>query len=333
MRKEVVFKNINLEYTIFAKLDGFRINPPYDSKLTILSGFNVFNNLDNIKEAIGAESISFIGSLDYNELLSSKFFICKKFTNEAEEFNTLESLDEFFENLELFSKILWFMKDCSTSIDKCYMSYNLAGQLFVDVLEPNLVYFDSLGNKENTEFDINEIEFAESIYQNFISGISLPENEPPKSISQKGALNRVARAFNFVRQSRMNNDLGLKIANFCTAFEALFSTSSSELTYKLATRLAYFIGSDPENRKQIFKLMRDAYSIRSSVVHGDEISKSKFNLIQEIVIKCDEMLRLIISNAYLQKELFDLFNSKNEAIEEYFNDLVLGLIEPPIGEE
>jgi hypothetical protein len=170
---------------------------------------------------------------------------------------SLESLDEFFENLELFSKILWFMKDCSTSIDKCYMSYNLAGQLFVDVLEPNLVYFDSLGNKENTEFDINEIEFAESIYQNFISGISLPENEPPKSISQKGALNRVARAFNFVRQSRMNNDLGLKIANFCTAFEALFSTSSSELTYKLATRLAYFIGSDPENRKQIFKLMRN----------------------------------------------------------------------------
>ncbi len=51
--------------------------------------------------------------------------------------------------------------------------------------------------------------------------------------------------------------------------EALFLVDgNAELSYKLSHRAASLLGNDPEHKREIFKFMKDAYNLRSKVVHG-----------------------------------------------------------------
>lgn len=53
------------------------------------------------------------------------------------------------------------------------------------------------------------------------------------------------------------------------ALEALFSPlDAREVTYRLALRIAYFIGGDSQERERIYKSVVKLYALRSKVVHG-----------------------------------------------------------------
>jgi hypothetical protein len=53
--------------------------------------------------------------------------------------------------------------------------------------------------------------------------------------------------------------------------EALFLTGGEkqELKYRLALRAAHFIGKSVEERRHYFDSLREAYDLRSKIVHGD----------------------------------------------------------------
>ncbi len=61
-----------------------------------------------------------------------------------------------------------------------------------------------------------------------------------------------------------------KLIDFFISLEAMFLTGSekSELRYRLAIRMAKFLGTTPENKNQIFGDIKKAYRLRSEVVHG-----------------------------------------------------------------
>ena len=52
---------------------------------------------------------------------------------------------------------------------------------------------------------------------------------------------RLPRALYFIAGARAQNDLSLKITNYCTAFETLFSTSQAELAHQLSERISFFL--------------------------------------------------------------------------------------------
>ena len=67
------------------------------------------------------------------------------------------------------------------------------------------------------------------------------------------------------------------VLDYATALEILYNPGSSEVTYRLATRAAYFLGTNANERKEIFDDIRAFYGVRSSLVHGREVaSGSKF---------------------------------------------------------
>jgi hypothetical protein len=73
------------------------------------------------------------------------------------------------------------------------------------------------------------------------------------------------------------------------AFEALFLGGEQELQYRLALRVASLIGEDAASRKRIFDDMRDAYQLRSKIVHGSaRIDRGK---LERILPKTEEYLR------------------------------------------
>jgi hypothetical protein len=72
-----------------------------------------------------------------------------------------------------------------------------------------------------------------------------------------------------------------KLIDLLIAAEALFLNDAGgesyrgELQYRLAQRAGFFLGSDPAARRKIYQHMKDAYKLRSQVVHGGKIRPLK----------------------------------------------------------
>jgi len=52
------------------------------------------------------------------------------------------------------------------------------------------------------------------------------------------------------------------------ALESLYLRDDKELSYKLALRGAFLLGSGQKERKKIFGFLKKAYGIRGKIVHG-----------------------------------------------------------------
>ena len=123
--------------------------------------------------------------------------------------------------------------------------------------------------------------------------------------------------------ARGTADLAIKIANYCTALESVFTTDSSELVHKIAERVACFLGATFDDRKRIFHDIKEAYSVRSAVVHGNVISAAKLKNIKEVTTKMDEYIRLITNRWINEQDVLETMALGNEALAEYFERLVL----------
>jgi len=64
--------------------------------------------------------------------------------------------------------------------------------------------------------------------------------------------------------------------------------TSQELSYKLSMRMAHTLGKNKEERIHIYYLIKEAYSLRSKIVHGerlDALDKQKFIELRELTRK------------------------------------------------
>ena len=106
------------------------------------------------------------------------------------------------------------------------------------------------------------------------------------NIKEYPFLDVAIRRFNFSYKRVLPED---KIIDFMIAFEALyFPDEKAELSYRLAFRCAYFLGKDESERQKIFKLLRNAYEMRSKIVHGRNLNSES---VRELSIELEELLR------------------------------------------
>lgn len=149
-----------------------------------------------------------------------------------------------------------------------------------------------------------------------------------KTLPQKRGTSRINRALHQIHVARSTRMLPAKIAHYVEAFEALFSTSTTELNYRLSERASFFLGNTATDRRQIFDNMKLAYSVRSSVAHGAELDKkyNSYEMLVPISEFCDDILRRSLQTIYSSEEMYSLFDDgKSTDIDGYFLDLVFGL--------
>ena len=95
--------------------------------------------------------------------------------------------------------------------------------------------------------------------------------------------------------------------------------SNVELRFKFSLYLSFILAEAPEKREETFKLLRNLYDARSSLVHGDHGSK-------EIEKVRDDWERV---HSFLQKAicyyLFYLSCDREKKWEEHLKRLVFGL--------
>jgi len=101
------------------------------------------------------------------------------------------------------------------------------------------------------------------------------------------------------------------------ALESLYMPDRDELRYRLATRMAALLAL-PQDRKDVFANVRQAYDLRSNIVHGGTID-------EETEKKINEVLPRIMG--YLRESLI-LF-LRNPDVKGKLDDIVLGVAKSP----
>jgi hypothetical protein len=131
-----------------------------------------------------------------------------------------------------------------------------------------------------------------------------------------------------IRRCLTVGDIGLRVVMYVTCLETLFSTDASELTHKLAERVAWFIGEDTMDRMEVFANVKRVYDVRSKIIHG-AVPKGECEKLVVEAKSADHLLRKIVNKIYGHPECAELFLSGCQSFEEhrqsfekYFNHLV-----------
>jgi hypothetical protein len=137
-------------------------------------------------------------------------------------------------------------------------------------------------------------------------------------------MNRLQRALYYIENARMCSDVGLRVASYMSCFEVLFSTDSAEISHKLAERVAVFVSQEPAERLKVYGQVKLAYSIRSKIVHGDELSNKQSGELLDLSRLCDDLLRKIILYILSSKEVANTFLLKNTELDQFFIGQIMG---------
>ena len=217
------------------------------------------NNLDlnKIKKEIGI--------LSYEYLLSSSNIYAYKVISNKKLIIVNDELQQFIDFINLFcSFCLWFVKDNNTYINEVYFAWAAVSSKYSNS------YSYKVDNSSVTTFTYEDIENAVSIMQTIFNiekiKYILPSTPP---LHQDDKNNIIYKSIYLISIIRSSFDLSMKISNSCMLFELFFSADSSEIVHKLSERIAFFLTNNAEQRIKIYKCVKDAYNIRSKLMHGD----------------------------------------------------------------
>ncbi len=113
-------------------------------------------------------------------------------------------------------------------------------------------------------------------------------------VSADNPLNIAIRRFDYAFERDRAED---KLVDYMIAFEALYfkSGETGELQYRLATRVSRLLKQSFEDRKQVYKKMKDFYDKRSAVVHGESTMVE-----QDFLTEVEDYLRNSIKTFLVQ---------------------------------
>lgn len=196
---------------------------------------------------------------------------------------------------------------------------------------------------------------------NFGSAIAI--NASGRPISATSLRRKAKQIFRYYRSYRWWNDrLGVSLGHcwnaicaseadhgyvgLCMALEALLSTSRSEITHKLAERVAVLLGNDAKARDELYKRAKHLYRIRSDLVHGaaaesmkkkSRITLSSLHISAKstIVPHADQkslvdlvidVLNKLLEDTFYQKVLLSAKNENDadKQFNQYFNSRLFG---------
>ena len=93
--------------------------------------------------------------------------------------------------------------------------------------------------------------------------------------------------------------------------EALFGPDSpGETTYRLAQRIALFVGEENSEQERIFAATKQAYGWRSKIVHGRHLSRLTSEGSLELSANTEQAIRSALSKILLDKNRLTIFDGK-----------------------
>lgn len=210
--------------------------------------------------------------------------------------------------IQMWMLSLWTLKDNAVDADVGWMAVNCSGTETLNNNRWSSLVSKAGGTRELTMFSAQELREATSLSLSsghWNEGAPLPISlsnlvEPVTKLS--GTV-RFQRFMYFVDSARTSRDVAIKIAHYCTALEAIVSSSQAELSHQVAERVSCLLCRRGEERLATFKFVKEAYGIRSKAVHGAHFKVKEEEQLRLASPKIDDICRKI-TNKYLSDEPF-----------------------------
>jgi hypothetical protein len=285
----------------------------------------VTNDRTFLDSLITPTFLSIAGALEVKHLLKAGAVAYK--VDEIHPFSDDKAANQYLvgrlARIRLFLQMLWLVKDNAANTELGFIEFPYKTNRTASVSRNFLstVHSNSAGKFDSVEFSREELRQARNLFKDYVA-----EEITLNSQVVANRVSRFSRAVYFLQAARSHSDLGVKIANYATSFEALFSTDTQELSHKLSERIACFLETDPAQRRSLFQEIKRAYSIRSKIVHGASGSASLQSSAEAGARSCDTALRRVLLKILGDKGLQQRFmeTSNETGIEDYFLSLVLG---------
>ena len=306
---------ISINELALSELCAYEVTPDF----FLTNNKKILENITN-----NFSTISIIGFNEINALQNKTcyFHYSKSLTNDISAFHDRSFLINHLVLIELFCQALWIIKDNSVYSEMGHLVYGDIADPFVHTNNWEHSFKNCFGTNETVEFTKTEIENSIIIFYKLFK-ISYAGKEIEQFAKITATSSRLSRALYFLESARITADIGVKIANYCTVLESIFSVSTTELRHRLSESVAHFIGTDKINKTEIYKTLQIAYDIRSSIVHGDGISakftKNNFELLKTTITKTDDILRKCFQKILNDETLIELFTKKSKEDINTFN--------------
>lgn len=307
-------------FTYITALEHLKISAPIVEPISIGNGLFLGTSIKHVKIPNLALYAPSMGRLEFNGIFGGSVFVFKRAHAINLDAGKIELIN-FMRNVNAYIHVLWLMRDNSVNFG---LGFALCeSEEFIHSNSLSQYYTKSDGQISELELSLDEVEESAGIVGEVFSGAK--EQEFPKFTALQKSTDRLSASNFHLQTARSNNDLGLKIAQMCTYFECLFSTSTAELSHQLSERIAFFIESEPVERLKTYKQIKKAYSIRSKIVHGDRINKN-LNELVEISSFCDDVARKINEIILPNAELVRILNSPDQSLlDSYMVNLIFGV--------
>lgn len=211
-------------------------------------------------------------------------------------------------DMQLFLFCLWFIKDNSVNVINNYTYLPSKGGAFFT--NKTTVYSNCEGCYLDTKFSQEEIEQAFHYHQRVTSiSVNLHLNPVGTGPSEFGLIrpgglesilynttNKIEKTLIYLQIARSNSFLPLKISFYVAIFEALFTTDKDELSHKISERTALYLKGTKDEKKEVFRIVKSAYDVRSKFLHGQSLTNKNKKLDQliKISLDVDNLLRRLL---------------------------------------
>ena len=140
------------------------------------------------------------------------------------------------------------------------------------------------------------------------------------------SFNRLSNALRLYREALTLIPSDVALVVFMTVLEGLFTTATQELSFRLALVIAWFLEDSKESRLEVFTEVKELYTIRSKVVHGDRVVKGEeaaaIQLAENYVPRSEEVVRKCLRR--ILEQGLDEFAAKSRELDTFFRLVVLG---------
>ena len=110
-------------------------------------------------------------------------------------------------------------------------------------------------------------------------------------IHTKTNSHQLTRALSHVGRAQTTVVIPEKITFYCSALEALFSTSHMEITHQVAERAAVVRAASKTDRLDTYRAVKSCYSFRSKYIHGAPLKDEDESRLQGMCRELDTVVR------------------------------------------
>lgn len=298
------------KFKILADTAYFKIENT--SKEVTIFDFTLSNFPNYREEYLEKKFIELFGKTKIYSLSKYPFFL---FKGQAENITHInEYVIKSHGDLQLFFNSLWFIKDNSAFlIESLVQIENDCSKSFRKGL--NVIFSNSKGEYEDTTFTIKELEDVMAIH-NKINSLATSESFGLQEITQTSKIipsilnglifktqNRIERALVFLQLARSESYLPLKIMFYMSILESLFTMDNNNILDNISNRTSKYLGGNAKKRSKTIYYIKQAYDIRSRLIHGDSLHSELRQTQQDLIItsaKIDMIIRELMLKVILE---------------------------------